>query len=250
MPKTTKQPRLETASATEDDTSLSPAQQRKVESLCDEANKIVRENGGRLETLASSLYAGLCNGHSDGLFGGLGASTPAFRFMATLCGTRLLMTRPLLSRCVRIGFLTGKFKTGGWTRLSWSMKLELLPLVKPDGDLTTLTEGIKEAQKSSASVRSIREWVAAKLGETTTGPDEKNTVSTATATRLFAAGRRLRTVATRRRLAERLGKLDNAAYSALMSDLDATLKHLQQLREELVERRPTSTSGREMRAAA
>lgn len=228
---------------------LTAAEQRRIRSLCQQANKALRENSSRLEALANSLFSGLFNGGTDGIFGGRTAASPAYRFMVTLCGTELDLSKPQLSRLVRIGCLNHRLKTGGWTRLGWSVKQELLPLVESDGDLSTLMEGIKEAQKAKASVRSIREWVAARMGDSATNPDEPNAVSTATATRLFAAGRRLRTVATRRRLAERLGKLDNAAYTTLMSDLDATLKHLQQLREEMIERRST-TRERETRAAA
>ena len=215
---------------------LTPAEQRGLEALRDRINRMVETVGDRSEEMADKLFTGLFQGDVEAGLSPRKAGSQTFRAMQEMCGQSLLLDRVQLSRGVRVGALNAHFRTGGWRRLSWYMKVTLLPLLGITSDLQRLERGIAQASKVTATIASMRLWVAENL------PEEERKVggpaagvSMAAAAKMLSTGRQLRLASARRLFIDRLQRRGRAAVGAAASDLEATIKNLTLLKEELSE---------------
>jgi len=215
---------------------LSPAQQRAVERLRDNLNRLYGGATQRLEELANTAFRELFDGDVDEGLSPHKSNSARYQALLAMCGDSLHLDRGLLSRAVRIGALNSHFADRPWTRLPWSIKVELLPLLGADGDLKRLSSGITNASRASATVRSVREWVAANLPTDEKSPTGRpRALSLAATSKMFASGRQLKLVSARRLLVLRLRRLGKSAVDQTRTEIDVTIKSLTQLREELSE---------------
>jgi len=215
---------------------LSPSQLRGLESLRDDLNRLYGSATQRLNEIADKVFDEIFDGDvAEGLSPNK-SSSARYRVLMTMCGTSLLVDRVQLSRASRIGALNHHFAGRPWTRLPWSIKVELLPLLGNDGDVKRLSGAIAAAGKASATVTSIRQWVAEHLPD-----DEKSSrgkpkaLSMTAASKILSGGRQLKLVTARRLVALRLRRMGNSAVNTAVADIDLTIKSLTQLREELTE---------------
>ena len=214
---------------------LTPAEQRRLLVLRDQVNKWVRENDRRIDDIANKLFSGLTDGQPISALDPQATASAAYETMRAMCGETLRISRSLLWRAVRVGAINTHYASGGWHQLGWGMKIELLPLLGSDVDFRRLDRGIEVAVQPEATTRTVRQWVLEHLPEESKNPGGRpKMLSAAMTTRLFEAGRRLRKVTDRRAVAERLRKLDPPALKSAIADLQATIKHLTQLHEELM----------------
>jgi len=217
--------------------SLTPAQLRSLESLRDDLNKLYRSASQRLGEIADRLFRELFDGDIKEALSPQKSSSARYRTLIGMCGQSLLLDKVQLSRSIRVGALNAQFKgRAAWEALSWTVKLTLLPLLGPDGDLKRLSAGIAVASKSSATVASVRQWVADHLSDDDKAAGGKpKALSMVAASKILASGRQLKLISARRLLMTRLQRMGKAAVATAISDLDLTIKSLTQLREELSE---------------
>ena len=213
---------------------LSQVQQRAVERLRDNLNRLYGGATQRLEELANTAFRELFDGDVDEGLSPHKSSSARYQALLGMCGDSLHIDKGLLSRAIRIGALNTHFADRPWARLPWSIKIELLPLLGADGDIKRLSSGIATASKVSATVRSVREWVAANLPTDVKSPHGRvRSLSVAATNKMFASGRQLKLVSALRLLVLRLRRMGKAAIDQTRTEIDVTIKSLTQLREEL-----------------
>ena len=217
--------------------SLTPAQLRSLESLRDDLNKLYSNASLRLGEIADRLFRELFDGDIKEALSPQKSSSARYRTLVGMCGQTLLVDKVQLSRSIRVGALNAHFRgRAGWETLSCTVKLTLLPLLGPDGDLKRLSSGIAIAGKPAATVASVRQWVADQISEEDKASGGKpKALSMVAAGKILASGRQLKLISARRLLMTRLHRMGKAAVATAMADLDLTIKSLTQLREELSE---------------
>jgi len=222
--------------AHDEDDMLSPAQQKALESLRDDVNRLQRAATQRFDEIADKLFVGLFGGQIAPALSPHRDATAGYRAMAEMCEDSLLMDRSQLSRCVRIGALNAHFGDGGWKGLPWSIRAELLPLLGQEADLKRLASGIKAALKPGATARTVRQWVEEHLPERSAAARGRPTeLSVAATNKMLVIGKMLKLASTRRLVAQRLRRQGKTALTSAVADIESTIKSLTLLREELVE---------------
>jgi len=213
---------------------LTPAEQWRLEAVRDEVNALVKQAGRHYDDIANKLFKALFGSDVRAALDPATGATPAFTAMQAMAGESLLIDRSLLSRIVRVGALNAHFKVGPWLRLGWSLKVELLPLLGTSLDLERVARGAAFAVKPKSNVRGVRAWVAEQLPAEDKQAGRPEALSVAATRKFLEVARRLKLVGNRRLVADRLRKLDKAAFGAAVADVEVAIKSLTMLREELV----------------
>ncbi len=231
--KTTRTVRSDPADTADAAQTLTPARRRELEALRVEVNALVKDSDRQYDRVADRLFTVLYDGVTEAALDPNRNATSDYRAMAEMTGDTLRIDRNTLSRAVRIGALNAHLRSGPWHRLDWSMKIELLPLLGLDVNLGRLEKGAAQAVKAGATTRTLRAWVAEQVPASEKGVGRPDGLSAAAAAKFLDIGRRLRKVATRRLFADRLRRLEKGAFTAAVGDLEATIRSLTLLREEL-----------------
>lgn len=91
--------------------------------------------------------------------------TNEYKTVQAFAATNLRFDSASLSRHVRVGALNLIFgEKSAWSRLPWTFKVELLPLLELDGSGGALADGIDEASKPGMTLRELQDWKRALKG--------------------------------------------------------------------------------------
>ena len=194
-------------------------------------NGLVREVIVRQEAIADYVVEELFGGDTLSALSPNRSPPPTFSALRQRADDTLALSRGKLVQATRIGALNRHLAGTPWTGLTWSVKVELLPLVGADGDLSSLKEGAKLASKG-LGVRAVREWVAKKAAGGEPGAEDANDAtapSIASSRKVFEVAARFSKAADRRRWLDRAEKLPAGERDALLSGLRSAAKQLSKL---------------------
>ncbi len=226
---------VEEAVATTAAVELDARAQRLVERTVAHINRLVGAAGGSYEEIADHLFEEIFDGDELRALGPAGETPAAFQALLKKAETDVHLSATQLKKAARIGALNRHLASTGWKELSWSLKVELLPLLGADRDVGKLDAGVRQARKKGIGVRALREWVAARRagevgdadGETIAGP----TLATGRAAIRKAAA--FGKASDRRQWIDRVRGLPEAHRQRQLVELRAAARHLQKLAEEL-----------------
>jgi hypothetical protein len=196
-------------------------------------NQSVRESGLRHVELADRLFRDTYGDDARSALALQASASAVYAGLLKSAGDSLLVDRSMLSRLVRVGALDRLLPDARWQNLGWASRVELLPLVKADGDLALFKQGIQQAQRSGVGVRALRAWVkeqlAAAAGEE--GPVRK--LSVRASMRAFGTLSVLGKARSRRLFVAEVEKMEIGPRKQFLAALDDMLATLGALRNGL-----------------
>jgi len=198
-------------------------------------NQSVRENGLRNVELADRLFRETFGDDTTAALDLQRKASPVYVGLQKEAGQSLLIDKSMLSRLVRIGAIDRLLPDARWQNLGWTLRVELLPLVREGGDLSLLKQGIQQAQRSGTGIRSLRNWVKEQLAETSDEEGAGRALPLKAGLRALEALAPLGKARARRIFAAEVEKLEPAARKAFLATLDETLATLGSLRTALAD---------------
>jgi hypothetical protein len=216
------------------DSGLDPRTTRQLDELEAFINRQVTEVGHRWEAVADRTFETLFDGDVSAALAGRQLATAKYAALAARAGVSLQLDQPSLSRVVRVGAVNHRLARTDWESLPWSLKVELLPLLGQSQDFALLQKGVAVARKEGATVREVRQWVAARRADD--GPDVVSPpkLTPLKAGKAIAFAGALRKVAARRELADKVRELDEEQRRAFLAALGEALRNLGKLQQELL----------------
>jgi hypothetical protein len=200
-----------------------------------EINRLMREIGGRFDEIGRHLFNVYFKSDVEAA---LSTGRQPLEYIALLqrAGDVLHATRSQLTVALRIAALSARLKNSKWVDLTWSTRVELLPLLGSDLDFEELGAGIRYANQHRTSMRQVREWVAKRLDGSKTESTEKPVVFTVPASeKLATTCNALSKSATRRKLISRFMDLPDNRRAAMLTNLKGGLRSLEKLTHEFEE---------------
>jgi hypothetical protein len=184
-------------------------------------NSLAGDVDVRYERIANDLFETVYDGDVARALSTRGDQPLLFLVLVRCTDDTLHLSRPQLSICIRIGALNRRLEASGWTKLSWSTKRELLPLLGPDLDFDRLAAGVRWVEKHLPSVRALREWVAGQrpgaAREVDTGGASPKVPPFAAAAKVAAIGLGLSKASGRSEWVRRYEKLPTEAQASLVA---------------------------------
>jgi hypothetical protein len=214
------------------ESALDAATQRLVERLVGKINGLVEEAEGRYDKIADLVFAEAYGSAFDAALDPARAPPPTVMALLDLAGGELKLSRTQLFHAARVGALNRKLDGRGWSELSWSFKVELLPLLGEGGDLDRLKVGVKEAQRPDATARSIRRWVETTTVGRTVLKGQTTKATFPAGAKAIRTGLGLSTVAARQPLVGRFLKMTDDERTTMLSQLRAAIRNYEKLAEE------------------
>jgi hypothetical protein len=214
---------------------LTPAERRRIEALRDRVNGLAKHAGEANEEASDLLFSELYGDDVRAALDTRNAATPAYRVLQSMAGDTLVLDRTALSRSLRIGALNAHFRVGAWRKLGWTAKITVLPLLGIDVNLRRLELGIAQAVKLGGRTAPLRAWMAEQVPAEQKAAGRPVSMTLPALERLLESGGRLRTVASRRLVADKLRRQGAGAVKERLVSIARTIEALQQLREELAE---------------
>lgn len=206
---------------------------RIVDELRTYVNQSVRETGLRHVELADRLFRDTYGDDTQSALVLQVSASPVYAGLLKSAGDSLLVDRPMLSRLVRVGALDRLLPDPRWKNLGWTVRVELLPLVKADGDLALLKQGIQQAQRAGAGVRGLRTWVREQLAQATGTEGRARKLSVQASLRAFETLSVLGKKRSRSLFVAQVEKLEAAPRRQYFAALDDALTTLGALRTAL-----------------
>jgi hypothetical protein len=207
---------------------------RQVDDLEGFINRLVAEVGHRWEAIADRTFDTLFDGDVSAALAGRQMATPKYEALASRAGVSLDIGQSELSRAVRIGAINHRLPRSDWSKLSWSVKVELLPLLGAEQDFALLEKGVKAATSGPFGQREARQWVADQRTEPGDEAPRTPKLTPVKAGKVFEFTAALRKVAGRRELSDKVRALDEEAHKAFMAALADALRNLGKLQQELL----------------
>jgi hypothetical protein len=208
---------------------------RIVDELRTYVNQSVRETGLHHVELADRLFRETYGEDARSALALQVSASPVYAGLLKSAGDSLLLDRPMLSRLVRVGALDRLFLDPRWQNLGWTIRVELLPLVKADGDLSLLRQGIQQSQRAGAGVRDIRAWVRAQIAKSAGKEGPVRKLSLKASLRAFETLTILGKKRSRSLFVAEVEKLDSGSRKQFLAALDDTLATLGTLRNALAD---------------
>ncbi len=207
---------------------------KQVDDSVNEINRLMREIGGRLEEVGLHVFEVYFNMDVERALSTQRQPSAGFSALLQRTGNTLNATRSQLVVSLRVAALNTRLKNTRWVDLTWSVRVELLPLLGSSLDFDALTAGVRYASQHRASVRQVREWVANKL-QGATGREALTPVTTPTVTaseKAVSHYNALSRSVDRRRLINRFMNLPEDRRLSMLSNMKSGLRNLEKLTQE------------------
>ena len=208
--------------------------ERQVNDSVNEINRLMREIGGRLEEVGRHLFESYFDANAEQALAPTSNPPAGFMVLMQRSGSTLHCTRSQLVVALRVAALNTKLKNTKWVDLTWSARVELLPLLGSSMDFEALSAGVRYASQHRSSMRQVREWVANKLEgmSENNGPTPIQTPTVAASEKAVAHYNALAKSADRRKLIGRLLNLPEERQVAMLADMKSGLRNLEKLTQE------------------
>jgi hypothetical protein len=209
---------------------------RLVEKSIVRVNGLLAEAGGKHDDVADHLFETYYDGDVQRALTPVKDAPAGIAALAREAEGALAMSKTRLFQAVRIGALNRRLAKTVWKGLGWSMKMELLPLLGTELAYDRLSAGAVHASKTKATIREVREYVAAQLAD---GADSAEETELRTGPG-FPAGRKALAVtaalgkaADRRKWVDRYLKLPEDEQAAHLNEVRASARNLEKYAQEL-----------------
>jgi hypothetical protein len=216
---------------------LDPQTRRFVDKAIAKVNGMVAQAGERYDAVADHLFGAFYDGDVQKALNPKKDPPAAFTALVEAADGALQLGRTQLFQAVRVGALNQRLAKTAWSRLGWTVKIELLRALGPDQSIDRLSEGAAFAVSRKSSSRDVRAWVDDQLSrEASPAQGEEGTVNGPT----FLAGRKALAVgaaigkaADRRRWVNRFLKLSEEEQGTYRSAVKAAARNFEKLSQEL-----------------
>jgi hypothetical protein len=202
--------------------------QQAVDAAITRVNELLRYASAKQDEAADTIFSVAYNDHERAL-SKEGPPSPQMVLFEAEAGGRLEMDVTTLRKAVKVGALNHRFgRSGAWTKLSYSMKTTLLPLLGDENDFGRLQHGVVAASRPGMTIRAMRDWVTKRLEDDLVTPPnaEPPSPSLAATAKAFEVGQLLGSIPQRNRWIMRVLQLPAVERKNQLAQLKEVLDNL------------------------